>query len=397
METLYQNSNRLIDATSSKNFRYLYQEIDWEGRLIGITGSRGTGKTTMMLQYIKANFPDRNKALYISLDNIWFSKNSLWDLANQFYAYGGTHLFIDEVHRYPTWSIEIKNIYDSFPTLYIVFTGSSILEIYKSNADLSRRTISYHLCGLSFREFLNFEGSYKFPVFSLDNIVSNHVQIATDIISKTKILPLYRKYLEYGYYPFYNEGIKSYSMRLLNVVNTILDNDLPSVEKIEFQSIIKLKKLLMIIASLVPFTPNMVKLSADIETNRASAIKYLEFLQRAGLIRLLVTSQKGISAMNKPEKILLDNSNLLYSLAGSNKNEGNVRETFFVNQLVVKHKVNTSKSGDFEVDNRYIVEVGGKNKSYNQIKDMTNSFIAMDDIETGYGNKIPLWLFGFLY
>lgn len=396
-EALYQNYNRLLDATDTSYFRYLYNDIDWKNRLIGITGSRGTGKTTMILQHIKTSFTDRRKALYVSLDNIWFTKNSLVELADQFHAYGGTHLFIDEVHRYPNWSIEIKNIYDSYPALHITFTGSSILEIYKSNADLSRRAVSYHLSGLSFREFLNFETGSKLPAFTLTEIIDNHQNIVSEITSKIKVLPEFQKYLEYGYYPFYKEGIKSYSSRLGNVVNIILENDLPSVEAIEYATIIKIKKVLMIIASLVPFSPNLTSLSSEIETNRASTIKYLGYLQKAGLIKMLQAQGGSMSVMNKPEKIYLDNTNLAYCLATSNVNQGNARETFFANQCAVGHKLSTCKQGDFMVDDKYIFEVGGKNKGYAQIKNIENSYIAMDDIESGFGNKIPLWLFGFTY
>lgn len=397
MDSLFQTYTRLINSVSLKYTRYLYNEIDWTNRLIGITGSRGTGKTTMILQRIKKDFPDNSKALYISLDNIWFTQNSLLELVNRFQAYGGTHLFLDEVHRYPSWSIEVKNIYDSYPDLHIVFTGSSILEIYKSNADLSRRAISYHLHGLSFREFLLFEHNIELPSLILDDILTKHQVIAGDISAKTKILPEFEKYLEYGYYPFYKEGIKSYSMRLLNIVNTILENDLPAVENIEYVTIQKIKKMLMIISSLVPFSPNMTKLSGEIESSRGSAIKYLEYLQKAGLIRLYLSSQKGMSLMNKPDKVYLDNTNLLLALAATNANEGNIRETFFANQMSVSYLLNTSVQGDFLVNDKYIFEIGGKNKSFNQIKDLENAFLAIADIETGHGNRIPLWLFGFLY
>ena len=394
---LYQIYLRLLDATDSRFFQYLYNEINWENRLIGITGSRGTGKTTMLLQHIKTTFKDRSKALYVSLDNIWFTKNSLIELVNQFYTFGGTHLFVDEVHRYPNWSIEIKNIYDSYPDLHIVFTGSSILEIYKSNADLSRRAISYHLYGLSFREYLAMETNTDYPRLTLEDIICNHMNIAAEITNKIKVLPEFKKYLEYGYYPFYKEGIESYSLRLQNIVNIILDNDLPSVEKIEYNTILKIKKMLMIISSLVPFSPNLTSLSTEIETNRASAIKYLGYLQKAGLIKLLAPAGKGMNLMNKPEKIYLDNTNLIHSLAASSINEGNLRETFFANQCSANHKLTASKQGDFMIDEKYIFEVGGKGKNYKQIQNLKNSFIAMDNIETGFGHKIPLWMFGFTY
>lgn len=306
----------------------------WGNRLIGITGSRGTGKTTMLLQHIKNTFKDRSKALYVSLDNIWFTKNSLIELVNQFYAFGGTHLFVDEVHR-------------------------------------------YHLYGLSFREFLTMETNIDFPRFTLEDIICNHMNIATEITGKIKVLPEFKKYLEYGHYPFYREGATSYSLRLQNIVNTILDNDLPSVEKVEYNT--------------------LTSLSAEIETNRVSAIKYLGYLQKAGLIKLLAPFGKGMNLMNKPEKIYLDNTNLIHSLAASNINEGNLRETFFANQCSANHKLTASKQGDFVIDDKYIFEVGGKGKNYKQIQNPENSFIAMDNIETGFGNKIPLWLFGFNY
>ena len=396
-KVIYQNYIRLLDATNTDYFRYLYKDIDWDNRLIGITGSRGTGKTTMILQHIKTLFVDRNKALYVSLDNIWFTKNSLSDLADRFHAFGGTHLFIDEVHRYPNWSIEIKNIYDSYPALHIAFTGSSILEIYKSNADLSRRAVSYHLSGLSFREFLNFELKMEFPTLTLDEILTNHQNIVSSVTSRIKVLPEFSKYLQYGYYPFYKEGIKSYNSRLQNIVNIILENDLPSVENVGYNTIIKIKKILMIISSLVPFSPNLSSLSSEIETNRASAIKYLGYLQKAGLIKMLQAQGAGMSLMNKPEKIYLDNTNIIYALSNSNVNKGNVRETFFANQCAVSHKITASKQGDFVVNDKFTFEIGGKNKTYAQIKDIENSYIAMDDIESGFGNKIPLWLFGFIY
>jgi hypothetical protein len=397
MEELYEDFNRLIEATKLDFERYLYSGIDWEDRLIGIVGPRGTGKTTLMLQHIKKHFPQRKKALYISLDNIWFTKSGLKPTVHEFYSLGGTHIFIDEVHRYPDWAIEIKNLYDSYPDLHIVFTGSSILEIYKSNADLSRRAITYHLHGLSFREFLKLEHNYDATILSLQDVIENHIEIASKICSEIKIIPAFRAYLEYGYYPFFKEGVKRYSMRLRNVVNVILETDLPAVEKIEYASIYKLRKMLMIVSSLVPYTPNISTLSGQLEINRASVMKYFIYLQKAGLVRMLLADQKGMNLMNKPEKLFLDNTNLIHALAPENFNTGNVRETFFMNQLSLKHNVSTAKKGDFLIDGVYTFEVGGMNKTFKQIKDMPESYIAKDDLETGYGNNIPLWLFGLLY
>ncbi|MGC4130438.1 MAG: AAA family ATPase [Bergeyella sp.] len=375
----------------------MYYQIDWSNRLIGIKGARGTGKTTLLLQHIAGNFPDKSKALYVSLDNIWFAQNTLLELVDYFQAHGGTHLFLDEVHRYPDWSVELKNIYDSYPDLYVVFTGSSILEIYRSNADLSRRAVTYHLQGLSFREFLNFENNLDLEPFALEDILQNHQNIAGKIISKIKVLPEFKKYLEYGYYPFYKEGIKVYPLRLQNVVNTILENDLPAVENIEYVTVHKIKKMLMIVASLVPFSPNVAKLSAEIETNRANAVRYLDYLQKAGLTINLMSFKKGMSLMNKPDKIYLDNTNLQYALAISGINEGNLRETFFANQMNGFHHLSATQQGDFLVNDSYLFEVGGTGKSFKQIKNIKNSFVVTDKTETGFGNKIPLWLFGLMY
>jgi len=397
MEELYEDFNRLIEATKFDFERHLCSGIDWEERLIGIVGSRGTGKTTLILQHIKKHFTQRKNALYISLDNIWFTKSGLKPTVHEFYTLGGTHIFIDEVHRYPNWAIEIKNLYDSFPDLHIVFTGSSILEIYKSNADLSRRAITYHLHGLSFREFLRLETNFVAPVLSLKDILDNHIEIASKICSEIKIIPAFRAYLEYGYYPFFKEGVKNYSMRLRNVVNVILESDLPAVEKIEYASIYKLRKMLMIVSSLVPYAPNLSTLSSQLEINRATVMKYFIYLQKAGLVRMLTTDQKGMSLMNKPEKLFLDNTNLIHALAPENYNIGNVRETFFMNQLSLKHSISSANKGDFLIDGTFTFEVGGINKTFKQIKDLQESYIAKDDIETGYGNNIPLWMFGMLY
>jgi predicted AAA+ superfamily ATPase len=396
METLQRTCQRLVNETEIVRFRYLYGNIRWTNRLIGILGARGTGKTTLLLQHIRQNFPQRDKALYVSLDNIWFSKNSLLELAERFYDYGGTHLFIDEVHRYKNWAVEIKNIYDSFPRLHIVFTGSSLLEVYRSQADLSRRAVCYNLQGLSFREFLRFENKLDVPAITFDTIITNHQNIAENICRELKILPEFRNYLSYGYYPFYREGIEDFSYRLQNVINLILDNDLPAVEHIEYNTIQKIKKLLLILASLSPYSPNITRLSEDIESNRNATLKYLVYLQKAALLRLLPPSHTTMGAMSKPEKVFLDNSNLLYTLTTS-ANIGTVRETFFFNQLSVNQKLTASEKGDFFVDGKYIFEVGGKNKTYEQIRKMENSFIAADDLEIGYGNKIPLWMFGLMY
>ncbi len=397
MDSLLNTYRKLINAEKSEFKRYLHTDLDWNERMCCIMGARGTGKTTLILQHIRDNFPDKNKAVYVSLDNLWFSKNSLVDFAERFSMYGGTHLFIDEVHKYPNWAREMKNIYDNYPKLKTVFTGSSILEIYKSDADLSRRAVKYELHGLSFREYLALEKIIDLPPFSLKDIIKNHIDIADDICRETKIIPHFKAYLKNGYYPIYREGARSYFAKIENIINTTLEKDLPSIERIDYAGIYNMKKLLMILASLVPYTPNIEKLSAEMKLNRASTLKYLHYLNKAALTGQLLVPNKGMSLLTKPEKVYLNNPNLIYALGTNNVNIGNVRETFFLNQLGVRHKVNFPKQGDFLIDKKYIFEVGGRNKSFEQIKDLKDSFIAADDIEIGAGNKIPLWLFGLLY
>lgn len=397
MEPLLNTYRKLLTSEKTEFRRYLHEDIDWDDRMTSIVGARGTGKTTLILQHIRDNFPDKSKAIYVSLDNLWFSKNSLIDLAEMFSINGGTHLFVDEVHKYPNWSIEMKNIYDNYPELKTVFTGSSILEIYKSDADLSRRVVKHELHGLSFREYLALEEGLDLPILSLSDILCNHIDLADSIRSKIKVIPAFRSYLKTGYYPIYREGLKYYFRKIENIINTALEIDLPSIEKIDYHGVYNIKKLLMAIASLVPYTPNIEKLSAEMNLNRASTLKYLNYLNKASLINQLLVPDKSMSLLTKPEKVYLNNSNLVYALGADNANIGNVRETFFLNQLKIKHTVNIPPMGDFLVDKRYIFEIGGKGKFFNQIKDMANSYIAADDIELGFGNKIPLWMFGLMY
>ncbi|MCL2073763.1 MAG: AAA family ATPase [Marinilabiliaceae bacterium] len=386
---------RILQETEVKSFRYLYSDVDWNERCIAIIGAKGVGKTTMMLQHIKATFEDKNKALYVSLDNSWFANHTIFELADEFYMNGGTHLFLDEIHHYPNWATQIKNIYDSFLKLKVIFTGSSLLQIYKSTADLSRRVVYEKLEGLSFREFLKFEKVGDFPVFSLKEIVENHQNIALQITENIKIMPLFKKYLKIGYYMFYKEGLKKYDIKLQEAVNNVIDIDIPAIENIEFESRHKLKKLLAILAKLVPYTPNITDLSKAIGSNRNNTVKYLSLLANAKLLNLVSYKNKTIGDLTKPDKVLLNNTNLSY-LFGENANIGSARETFFVNQLSSVADVVLAKQGDFMIDN-YTFEVGGKKKSFDQIKDIPNSFVVADDIEIGYKNKIPLWMFGLLY
>ena len=350
-----------------------------------------------MLQRLKQSFPNRAKALYASLDHIWFTTHSLLELAEDFYNLGGTHLFLDEVHKYRSWAIEIKNIYDSYPTMHIVFTGSSMLEIFNASIDFSRRAVVYELKGLSFREFLKYEEGLDLPVFTLSNILKDHRTICSEMSSKIKILPELNKYLEYGYYPYYKENIATYPVQVEQSINKTLTEDLPAIENLEYVTILKIRKLLGTIAEMVPFTPNITHLSAAIEIGRHTLVKYLYLLDKAGVIQCITEPKQTIQTLSKPQKVYLENTNIIHSLAFKNINIGNVRETFFANQLRTKHKINTAESGDFTIDGNIVFEVGGKNKSNAQIKNVEHAYIAADNMETGYANKIPLWLFGFLY
>jgi len=394
MKKIIDHHARLLAHTRLDKKRYLLGRIQWEHRLIGLTGPRGVGKTTLLLQRIKEAGLG-GAALYVSLDNLYFVNNSLNDLAHEFYIGGGSHLFLDEVHRYPNWAIEIKNLYDSYPSLNIVFTGSSILEIYKAQADLSRRSVMYALPGLSFREFLYFENLAEFPARALEEILAGHVDIAADIAARMKIIPVFRAYLQHGYYPFYKEGLDAYFDKLSGIVNVILENDLPAIVNLQNATIYKIKRLLTHVASMVPFTPNINELSGLLETDRKSLLGYLQYLERAELLRMLYRAPGRLSSLAKPAKLFTENTNLLFALS-HNTDSGTLRETFFANQLSHHHTLSIPPVGDFAVDDTWLFEVGGKGKTFRQIKNIENSFVAYDDMEIGMGNKIPLWLFGFL-
>lgn len=398
MEELYEYFIRELAKVDLTFQRYMIDEIDWNGRLSVITGSRGTGKTTLMLQHIKKTFGNAPKnVLHVHADNIWFSVNKLFDLANEFDKMGGEYLFIDEIHKYENWAQEVKNIYDTFSNLKIVITGSSMLEIYKGNADLSRRAVHYTLNGLSFREFLEFDQKIEVKTYSLEEILTNHVEISSSIMEKVKPLPAFQNYLKQGYYPYYKSDKRFYLSKLANTINLILEIDLPSVENIEIHSIRKIKKLLWIISQSVPFTPNITTLAKELSVSRNSLLNYFTILERAGLINLLQSGVKGLNSLAKPEKIYLNNTNQIFALDPNNPDMGNIRETFFFNQIQTSHNITYSNKGDFKIDNRYIIEVGGKNKGKKQIMGIENGYLALDNIEFGYGNKIPLWMFGLLY
>lgn len=377
--------------------RYLIDKIDWRDNLIAIKGAKGTGKTTMLLQHIKESFTDKDKALYLSLDNLWFETHSINDLIEYHYTHGGTHLFLDEVHYYPKWKTLIKNINDDYPGLHVVYTGSSMLKIDSGVADLSRRQLPYTLHGMSFREYLLYEGLAEMEPISLDLLLRDHRRIAEDILSNgMKILPAFGEYLRYGYYPFYKSVYSGFEIRLQQVVNHVLENDYPIIEGVEQSTIRKTKKMFMILAEQVPQTPNMSNLYNELETDRNQGLKMLYALEKAGLLALLSDKPKHIDKLSRPEKIFMDNSNLMYAYAMA-PNIGTVRETFFLSQLAVDHSVTYPAKGDFLMDGKYLFEVGGRKKSFEQIKDVADSYLAVDDTEIGHHNRIPLWMFGLLY
>jgi uncharacterized protein len=397
MESLIRKSLKKVQGTDTSFKRYLYGMIDWSDRLIFIKGARGTGKTTMLLQHIKENFGTSEETLYVSLDDIWFADNSLIDLAEQFVNLGGKFLYLDEVHKYPNWSREIKNIYDDHPGLKIVITSSSALHIFNQQADLSRRAIVYDLHELSLREFIALQYNKLFPVLNIQQLLSDHIDLSFGIIEKIKPLRIFKEYCQIGCYPYFLENPDNYQQRLLATVSTILETDLPAILNIDYSSVLKLKKLLYIIAASVPFKPNISGLSNKTGIARDTLLRYLDHLSEAQLILLLQSNKGGNSILTKPEKIYLHNSNLMVALAENDANVGTTRETFFLNQLSAAGKVNYSDQGDFVFQDKYIFEVGGKNKTPKQIKGLTDAYIVADDIESGYKNKIPLWLFGFLY
>ena len=405
MQQLYEISNKLLNKVNLNFKRNLFTNIDWKQLLIEIRGARGVGKTTLMLQKAKELFDENNQAvIYISLDDAYFFNHSIVETAEYFQKYGGKYLFIDEVHKYPAkhknydWSAELKNIYDRYPELKVIYSGSSIIELYKGHGDLSRRKSYYKLNGLSFREYLEFNNILKFQVISLSEIVNKNSIISSDIANKIKILPHFKNYLSNGYYPFYNENPNQYNKRIKNIINVILEIDIPSITDINYDTIGKIKTMLAVLSTATPYTPNLTKLSENLQiADLRTMYKYFYFLEKAELITLLNSTAKANKKFQKPEKIYLNNTNLINALTPEATEIGTIRETFFLNQLKYLHKVNYPKKADFLINNKYTFELGGKNKTGMQIKDIKNSYIVQDDIEIGFANRIPLWLFGFLY
>lgn len=398
MEILVSRYKNLLKSIKLDFKRGLYSQINWDARAICILGARGTGKSTLMLQFLKENLPE-NESLYLSLDDLYFKQHSLTDVAERFVQMGGKYLFLDEVHKYGDWQAAIKNLYDFYPDLKMVISGSSILPLQKSQVDLSRRLVYYELPELSFREYLGLKKGIFIPVSNITDLTANHRKVADRIIA---LLPHpladFEQYLQEGVYPFFLESEKDYVTKLNQLINVIIDYDLPEGKDISTSTQAKLKKLLYILSTAVPFSPNVSKLAEKTETTRPIILEMLHLLEISRLIRNLRNSSQGVSYLNKPDKIYLANTNLIYALAQENQNKGNVPETFFYNQLSnAGRKVTFPIAGDFLIDEKYLFEIGGKNKDFSQIVNLPDSFIAADDIAYGFGNKIPLYLFGFLY
>ena len=405
IQNIINYSNRLINNTKSDFARYLYGQINWESRLIEVYGGRGVGKTTLLLQRAqKLNSTIPNRAVYLSLDDILFFSHSIVEVAESLEQYGVKYLFLDEVHKYPSkfhgydWSAEIKNCYDRFPDLSIIYTGSSVLKLYQGEGDLSRRKSSYLLYGLSFREYLSYNKIATYDAVSLDDVLQTHENLTSQTTKNLKIIPLFKEYLRTGYYPFYNEDPSKYFDRINSILNVIIENDIPAVTDIPFETSQKIKKLLAAIASTVPYVPNLLKIGGELRIpDQRTLLKYLDYLEKAGVFFSLSQKAKGNKILQKPDKLYLGNPNYFYSLNFSSEEIGSIRESFFASQLSVSHDLRLPLKGDFLIDNKVLFEIGGKNKNTSQLPEELNSYFALDDLENGFKNIIPLWLFGFLY
>lgn len=398
MEALFKKHRILIEQTSTAIVRDFIHRIHWQRQLVAIRGSRGVGKTTLMRQYIKMTYGAQpGEALYCVMDSMYFTAHSLLDLADRFHLMGGKHLFLDEVHKYPTWSKEIKEIIDLYPDMRVTFTGSSLIQILNADADLSRRVISYNMAGLSFREFLQFYHGITLPVHTLEEVLMNPDSICAEVNKHCRPQPMFESYLRTGYYPFYDGDETIYYGQLENVVSFIIEQEMTLFCGVEPAYTRKLKALMMFLAENVPYEVNVNKLAAYLELSKTTVLSYLSSLQRAELLHLLYSDNKSVTKMQKPDKILLHNTNMLYAL-GMRQNIGAIRECFVVNQLAFSHVVEYGKEqGDFRVDGKFIIEVGGRDKSFDQIANLPDSYILADNMEFPVGKKLPIWLIGMLY
>lgn len=398
LNNLRKLEKRILKEVSSTYKRYMYNEIDFNSSMIGVVGARGVGKTTLLLQYLnelKKEF-EANKSLYFSYDYPTNVDIKLIDLAEEFAKIGGKYLIIDEIHKYKNFSLDLKAIHDFYPNMKVIFTGSCAISIYNSQADLSRRVVLYYMNGLSYREFLELKLNIELPKYTLDEVLNNSINIVDSLSENFLPLEYFNEYLTYGYYPFYFKDENQYLRQLNAVINQTIDVDLVNLGLVKSSFTNKLKKLLLIISESNPFELNITKVSANIEVSRNTLYAYLQHLDKGGLINIIGSNKKGISKLSKPEKLYLNNTNIFYTFVSESK-IGTIRETYFVSQLKHLHHIETSSKGDFYIDNKYTFEVGGENKTFNQIKDIKNSYLVIDTDSTENEKKLPLWLFGFLY
>lgn len=390
MDMLIRTFRTRLENTPTDYVRDLHDKISWNSRLVAILGARGVGKSTLVLQHIKLH-EDIRSTLYVSADDLYFSTHTLVELAEKFYQDGGKVLYIDEIHKYKNWSTEIKNIYDTYADLRVGYTGSSILDLEKGGADLSRRKLEYRLPGLSFREYLSIGKGIRIPVHSLEQVVTNKIDFP---YKEHRPIALFKEYLKAGYYPYFQE--EGYYLRLQSVINQIVSNDVPVFAEMTVSTAQKLKKLLYIIAQSVPFKPNYSKLARDLDINRNLVSDLMVYLEKAQLINILRDDTKGISALGKVDKVYLNNTNLAYALSDSTPDVGNIRETVFLSLLMQTQVITSSSVSDFRIEDRTF-EVGGRNKKQKQVRNVQNAYVVKDDIEYGYKNVIPLWAFGLTY
>lgn len=397
MEALYKYQHQLLASTDFLFRRSFLDTVEWNERLIGVVGARGAGKTTCLLQHLQEIGADDPSNLYVTLDNLSNPFPNLLELAETFHKRGGKTLFLDEIHKYPGWAAELKNIYDQFPGLKVIYSGSSILKIIDEGVDLSRRAVVYHLQGLSFREYIEIVENRSLPQIELDTLLAEHINISITLIKELKPLAHFSSYLKYGFYPFFLPSEKTYLFKLQAVINYILESEIPGFFNLEYRNVQKMKRALQYIAANLPYQPNITRLSESIELNRNSLLQYLGYMENAGIITCLYHAGSFYGKLSKPGKILLHHPNLAHALNSGEVNSGNLRETFFVSQIGWEHQVELAAKGDFLIDEKYHFEIGGKGKTGKQIAGEKNAYIVADDIETGFENKIPLWLFGFLY
>lgn len=397
MQELLSLSDKLVREVSTEFNRYLFREINWNNRLIGIKGARGTGKTTLLLQWLKQQEISSSKGAYLSLDDMYFTSHSLLESGSDFYQKGGKVLVLDEVHKYPHWAREIKNLYDRYNDLQIIFTGSSIIDISRQESDLSRRVLMYELHGLSYREYLKMNRYLDTDAISLELLMESNQDIRAMFPPDFRPLEYFDDYLRHGYYPFFTEDKIGYPMRLRQLIRQIVESDMAEIKGFDIRNAKKMLQLIYIISQQVPFKPNIVKLSQKSQIHRNSILNYLYFLEEARLIKLLYPTGKSIVTLQKPEKIFLNNSNLLYAIAEDQPSKGTVRETFFLNQVSLLQRVNQPGNTDFEVNGKYLFEIGGAGKNSKQVQGLSNAYVVKDSLDYPAGNAMPLWVFGFLY